>query len=68
MLPKICKTCVYLRVDTLRPTQYVFARCLKFSEQCNVSGEVKYHYAERCRRDYTLCGNSGKEHREKPKE
>ncbi len=59
----ICKTCKYLVMDPVRPKDYLFARCLRFGEQCRVSGEVKFYYADRCRRDYSLCGSEGKYHK-----
>jgi hypothetical protein len=59
----ICKTCKHLVMDQARPKDYLFARCVRFGEQCRISGEVKYYYADRCRRDYTLCGIEGKFHK-----
>jgi hypothetical protein len=58
----ICKTCKYLVMDQARPSDYLFARCIRFGEHCRVSGKVKYFYADRCRRDYTLCGSEGRYH------
>jgi hypothetical protein len=58
----ICKTCKYLVMDQARPRDFLFARCLLFGEQCRVSGKIKYYYADRCRRDYILCGAEGKFH------
>lgn len=60
-----CKTCKYLVMDPSRPTDYVFARCIRFGEQCRISGEIKYYYATRCRHDYSLCGTEGKYHESK---
>ena len=61
----ICKTCKHLVLDASRNNDYLFARCLRFGEQCRVSGEVKYYYADRCRRDFMLCGTEGKYHEDK---
>ena len=61
----ICRTCKYLVMDQTRPKDYLFARCIRFGEQCLISGEVKYYYADRCRRDYTLCGTECRYHENK---
>ena len=63
-----CKTCKHLVMDPSRPTDYVFARCIRFGEQCRISGEIKYYYAARCRHDYSLCGTEGKYHESKSSE
>ncbi len=68
MLPvivKLCRTCVHLRMDIRQPNDFTFARCAKFGNQCAVSGEVTYIYAERCRRNFTMCGIEGKHHKTK---
>ncbi len=64
----ICKTCKYLAMDPAIPADYLFARCIRFGEQCRISGDVKYYYADRCRRDYTLCGAEGRYHENKTTE
>jgi len=58
----ICKTCKHLAMDPSRPTDYLFAKCLRFGEISKLSGEVKYLYADRCRRDYVLCGTEARFH------
>ena len=57
MLPvivELCKTCVHLRTDIHRPNDFTFARYIQFDK----SREVTYIYAERCRRNFTMCGKT----------
>ena len=56
----ICKFCKYFRSDIQFPKEYKMAKCMKFGNQCLVSGEITNLYAERCRRDTSLCGEDGK--------
>ena len=62
---RLCRTCQYLVMDVVRPNDFSFARCLKFGDQCMVSGTIRYNYAERCRRDSTMCGNEGNSYKQK---
>jgi hypothetical protein len=61
----ICRLCKYIKMDLKHPTDYTFARCSKFGEQCVISGEVKFTYAQRCRSNFTLCGEDGKYYEKK---
>ena len=62
----LCKTCKHVRMDKVYINDYAQARCMLFGNQCVVSGDITYLYAERCRRDNSMCGREGKHH--KPRE
>lgn len=59
----LCKTCVHFRGDKMYPLDYSQARCMLFGNQCVVSGDITYLYAERCRRDNSMCGREGKHYK-----
>ena len=52
----ICKMCKNLMFDVKYPGDYSLTKCIKFGIQCKVSGEITHLYAERCRRDSSMCG------------
>ena len=53
---QICRLCRHLI-----PTVEIYsARCSKTGQQCKVSGEIKYDFAEYSRRNDTLCGEQGR--------
>ncbi len=52
----ICRMCKYL----INNIEIYSARCSKTGQQCKVSGEIKYDYAEYSRRNDTLCGSQGR--------
>jgi len=56
----ICRTCKHILMDIKIPNDYSFARCAVLGKQCVVSGDIMYPYADRCRRDFTMCGQEGK--------
>ena len=56
----ICRTCKHLLMDIKYTNDYSFARCSLLGKQCVVSGDINYPYADRCRRDFTMCGEEGK--------
>ena len=56
----ICRTCKHLLMDIKYTNDYSFARCSLLGKQCVVSGDINYPYADRCRRDFTMCGVEGK--------
>ena len=56
----ICRTCKHLFVDVKHANEYSFARCAVLGKQCLVSGDINYPYADRSRRDFTMCGQEGK--------
>ncbi len=64
----LCKTCVHFRADKRQPMDYTQARCILFGNQCVVSGDVTYLYAERCRRDSTMCGREGIHYKSRDRE
>jgi hypothetical protein len=55
----ICRTCKHLVMDVKYPRDFGLARCSRIGKRCNVSGEITFFYADRCRRDYGLCGQEG---------
>lgn len=55
----ICRTCKHLLMDIKYTNDYSFARCAILGKQCVVSGDINYPYADRCRRDFTMCGDEG---------
>ena len=52
----ICKLCKFLMLDL----EIYSSRCSKTGQQCKVSGEIRYDYAEYSRRNDTLCGPQGR--------
>ena len=56
----ICCLCKYIIMDIQYPKEYNMARCMKSGEQCRISGEIKYDYADYSRRNFILCGDEGK--------
>lgn len=56
----ICRTCKHILMDIKIQNDYSFARCAILGKQCVVSGDIMYPYADRCRRDFTMCGQEGK--------
>lgn len=61
----ICKLCKNILLDTVTPTDFSLAKCVKFGAKCRVSGEITYLYADRCRRDANMCGDEGKQYESK---
>ena len=64
----ICKMCKNLMFDVKYPGDYSLSKCIKFGIQCKVSGEITHLYAERCRRDSSMCGEEAKHYDAKLRE
>ncbi len=62
----ICRMCKHLIMDTKYPTEYNLARCKASGQQCMISGEIKYDYADYSRRNFILCGDEAKFFEKKP--
>ena len=61
-----CTNCIYYKLydnDLTSPLN----KCEKFGVKNVVTDEITYKYADDCRRDENLCGNSGKYFEQLPK-
>ena len=55
-----CRDCKYLIPCPIDQTSFLTAKCEKIGEKNILSGEIKNFYIDICRKDPTLCGQSGK--------
>ena len=56
-----CKNCIYYRPTGFsRDFADPLNKCHKFGTKNVVTDEITYQYADICRKDENLCGNSGK--------
>jgi hypothetical protein len=56
-----CKNCIYFQPSNSN-TNFAsdLNKCMKFGEKNIISDEIKYEYADLCRKDENKCGELGK--------
>lgn len=57
-----CKTCIHYKPYSYNGDYSTLSRCEKFGEKDIITDEIKYDYADSCRKDESKCGHIGKFH------
>ena len=59
----VCKNCIFYRPNILDIFNFEnFGKCTKYGYKDVVSGGVYYNYADTCRSNEKMCGNTGKDY------
>ena len=62
-----CKKCIhYLPSISNLDFTYTYNRCSKFGEKDKITDEIKYDFAESCRKEVEKCGEKGEYFEEEP--